>query len=160
MAKENRVRKFFKMNKKKKKKLHYPLRKGLNQVREPQTQEEIDKCLEDGYYYYKNYKRIEGHRLMTREEYNDEIAKYVKERDAIMPKAEQEKLRDKLAEKAMEGRGLSIDPLIDKMVATNKRIADKYRPKDKDGNFIEAPTDEELEEMYPDPEPSSSEEEE
>jgi hypothetical protein len=140
MAKKKR--RFFKMKKKEKKQPHYPLRKGdanPNAEESKMSPEELRKCQEDPYYLYKNYLRPKGHKLMTREEFSKAVEDFTKHRDEVMPKEEQEKLRDLKMKKDMEARGVKdteFDGFFNALSKHQAEIAEKFKQKDEDGNII------------------------
>jgi hypothetical protein len=122
-------RNIFKLKKKDKKQLDYPLRKDTTNLRGPQTVEEFKKYSDDPYIIYKKFYRPKGHALMTREQFNEEVAKHKAEVNSIMSKEEQEKLKDLQTKAFMEGRATSIDKLVDSTHSQEKKIADRYRKK-------------------------------
>lgn len=143
-------RRFFKKKKKEKKQPHYPLRKGDvapkldSEVR--MSANELAKCQSDPYYYYKNYLRPPGHKLMSKEEFKESVEKYKKERDAVMPKDEQEKLKTKMANREIEKRGgVNFEEIFDNVAENANLTANQFKPKDADGNIIEPSFDEEEE---------------
>ena len=67
-------------------------------MKNPTSPEEIEKCLKDPLYYYNNYLRLPGHKILSRKEFKKKVAAYKQERDAALSKEKLEEFRDKEAE--------------------------------------------------------------
>lgn len=92
---------------------------------EPQTQEEVDKCIESPLYYYNTYKRLKGHKVLTQEEFTKKVEAFKKERDAVYSKEELEALEVKKAEVTFKDRPSMLQHTADKFDKITEPIKKK-----------------------------------
>ena len=90
------------------------------------NEDEIKKCVSDPLYYYNNYQRLPGHKIMTQEEFDANVSKHKEENDEGGMKA----LQKHRAERTFENRPDILEHTYDLWQEEKKKAkAEKKRNK-------------------------------